>query len=94
MEGARAPLTVAVGTTDEVLATLNGTKLKEWKNLCDALPTRFSQALTAAARALEPKARPIKLPGGTIKSEHDLQTWLSLAGEQIREKLKEGPVIV
>jgi hypothetical protein len=85
---------VAVGTTEEVLATLAGTRLKEWNNLADALPTRFSQALGAAAKLLEPKAQQVKLPGGTIKNEDDLQSWLSTAEEHIREKLKDGPVIL
>jgi hypothetical protein len=85
---------ITVGTTEEVLATLDGTRLKEWKNLADALPTRFSQALAVAAKLLEPKAQHVKLPGGTIRNEDDLQSWLSTAEEHIRDKLKDGPVIL
>lgn len=85
---------IAVGTTEEVLATLNATKLKEWKTLGDALPTRFAQALAAAAKLLEPKAQHVKLTGATIKSEDDLRAWLASAEEQIRLKLKDGPVII
>ena len=58
------------------------------------MPTRFSQALAAAAKLLEPKAQHVKLPGGTIKDEDDLKSWLAEAEEQIREKLKNGPVIL
>jgi hypothetical protein len=85
---------IAVGTTDEVLATLQKTKVSELQAIRDALPTRFSNALAAAAQVLEPQAQPVRLPGATIKNEDDLQTWLSLAEKQIREKLKDGPVIV
>ena len=70
------------------------TRLKEWKTLGDALPTRFGQALAAAARLLEPKAQTVKLTGGTIKNEEDLRGWLTAAEKQIREKLKDGPVIL
>jgi hypothetical protein len=85
---------IAVGTTEEVLASLNGTRLKEWKNLADALPTRFSQAQAAAAKLLEPEAQTVKLVGATIKNEADLTAWLEAVAQQIREKLKAGPVII
>ena len=92
--GVRQMPTIAVGTTEEVLATLQKTKVSELQAICDALPTRFSNAVAAAAKLLEPKAQQVSLPTGTIKNEDDLQTWLSLTAEQIREKLKDGPVIV
>jgi hypothetical protein len=86
--------TIAVGTTNEILNTLRQTKLSELRALSDALPTRFGKALNAAAKLLEPKAQPVTLPSGTIKDEGDLKAWLTAAEEQIREKLKDGPVIV
>ncbi|HEV3342284.1 MAG TPA: BREX system P-loop protein BrxC [Pirellulales bacterium] len=92
--GVRQMPTIAVGTTDEVLATLQKTKVSELQTIRDALPTRFSNAVAAAVKLLEPRAQPISLPGGTIKNEDDLQTWLSLAEDSIREKLKDGPVII
>ena len=49
--------------------TLGETKLQEWATLCDAIPTRFSQALAEAAKRLEPKAQQVKLPSGTIKTD-------------------------
>ncbi len=85
---------IKVGTTEEVLRSLDETKLKEWKNLCDALPTRFNQALASASRLLEPKAQSIKLQGGMIKNEDDLKSWLTTSEKRIREKLKDGPVII
>ena len=86
--------TIAVGSTDEILATLQKTKISELQAICDALPTRFSNAVAAAAKLLEPQAQQVSLPSGTIKNEDDLQSWLSLVEEQIREKLRDGPVIV
>lgn len=85
---------VKVGSTEEVLGTLQGMKLPEWGTLRDALPTRFSQALAAAAKLLEPEAQYLKLPSVTIKDETDLKSWLSSAEDEIRAKLKKGPVIL
>jgi hypothetical protein len=92
--GVRLMLSIAVGTTEEVLATLQQTKVSEFQAIRDALPTRFNQALATAVKLLEPQAQQISLPGATIKNEDDLQKWLALAKEQIREKLKDGPVIL
>jgi len=85
---------VKVGTTDEVLATLGASKLQEWATLRDAIPSRFAQALAAAAKLLEPKAQQVKLPSRTIKSESDLKAWLASVEATIRARLTEGPVIV
>jgi hypothetical protein len=85
---------LAVGTTDEILQSLSATRLKEWKTLADAIPARFGQALAVAAKLLEPKAQRVKLAGGTIKNEDDLRGWLTTAEQQIRDKLKDGPVII
>jgi hypothetical protein len=85
---------IKVGSAEEVLDTLQAMKLPEWEVLRDALPTRFSNAAAAAAQLLEPKARQISLPAATIKNENELKTWLSSVDATIREKLKDGPVIV
>ncbi len=85
---------IAVGTTDEVLATLQKTKVSELQAICDALPTRFSNASASAAKLLEPKAQSVSLPSRTIKNDDDLRQWLATVENAIREKLKEGPVIV
>ena len=83
-----------MGTTEEVLDTLRHTKLSELRAISDALPTRFSNAAAAAAKLLEPKAQHVSLPGGTIKNDDDLKSWLAEAEDCIREKLKDGPVIL
>jgi hypothetical protein len=95
MSGSRpATWPIAVGTTEEVLASLQKTKVSELQAMCDALPTRFSNAVAAAAKVLEPNAQQVKLPGGTIKNEDDLRNWLTAVEAEIRAKLKGGPVIV
>ena len=86
--------TIAVGTTEEILDTLRHIKLSELRAVCDALPTRFNHAATAAAKLLEPKAQHVSLPGGTIKNDDDLKAWLAEAEGCIRKKLKDGPVIL
>jgi hypothetical protein len=85
---------IYVGTADEMLATLETTKLSELHAICDALPTRFGNALAAATKLLEPQAQQISLPACTIKNEAELQAWLRTVEAEIRAKLQTGPVIV
>jgi hypothetical protein len=92
--GIRLQPAINVGTTEEILETLRRTKLSELHAIRDALPTRFNNAAGAAAKLLEPKAQHVSLPGGTIKNDDDLKAWLADAEETIRNKLKDGPVIV
>lgn len=92
--GIREMPKIAVGTTEEVLDTLRHTKLSELRAISDALPTRFQNAASAAAKLLEPKAQHVHLPGGTIKNDDDLKSWLADAEDCIRKKLKDGPVIL
>jgi hypothetical protein len=92
--GIRLMPTIAVGTTEEILDTLRQTKLSELQAISDALPTRFNNAGASAAKLLEPKAQHVHLPGGTIKNDDDLKSWLAEAEQTIRKKLKDGPVIL
>jgi len=92
--GVRLIPAIAVGTTEEILTTLQKTKVSELQAICDALTTRFNNALASAAKLLEPKAQEVSLPSATIKNEADLKSWLDEAAQRIRKKLAEGPVIV
>jgi hypothetical protein len=91
---ARTVPPIAVGTTDDILATLRGTNPRALQDLADAMPTRFANALAAAAKLLEPQAQRVTLPQATIKTEEELAAWLTAAGDRIRAKLKDGPVIL
>ena len=84
----------ATQSDDELLAALKGRDLAGWQTLADALPTRFAQALAAAIKESEPKARRISLPGATIHDESELEDWLDQARAEIEAALGDGPVIL
>jgi len=85
---------IAVGTPEEILQTLNRIKLSELRAIADALPSRFTATATDLAKMLEPKAQSVSLPGGTIKTETDLQAWYEDVKARVLPKLKDGPVIL
>ncbi len=77
----------ATQSDDELLAALKGRDLAGWQTLADALPTRFAQALAAAIKESEPKARRVSLPGATIHDQAELDTWLGQARAGIEAAL-------
>lgn len=88
------PQEVAIGTEDELIASLDTRSLTSWSELAAAIPGQFDAARREAAKALEPKAQSVKLPSATIKSEDELAAWLKSAESAILAKLAEGPVIL
>jgi len=87
---------IDVNTTDpEALAgELRRCPLSRWKDIAQALPTRFTSARSDAAKALQPRAQSISLPSATITTKEELATWLASAEKAITVKLAQGPVIV
>jgi len=83
-----------IATEDELAAALRRSPLSHWQDRADALPARVDGLLSAAAKLLEPKARHVTLPSGTIKTEEELDAWLSETRQTLATALKDGPVIL
>lgn len=89
-----APAPEPIATDDDILAALRLKSLADRRNLIDAVPQRFTRALEAVSRQIEPKAVKITLPAATISSEADLNTWVAQVRSLVEAKLKDGPVIL
>ena len=85
---------VSLGTDDELLTTLDRTPLGSWRDKTDALTGRISQAITAAAKLLEPKIQTVRLTSGTLKTDAEVRGWLSQQERQLLAKLKDGPIVI
>jgi hypothetical protein len=85
---------LAVGSEADLIRTLEQTPLPAWQTRTDALIQQFARAAIAAAKLLEPKVQRITLPSATLKNDGELKAWLDEVERRIREKLKDGPVIV
>jgi hypothetical protein len=83
----------AVDTPQAIAEALVQGNLSDWENLSKALPTRIDEAFAEAAALLEPKAHTVNLPGALVKSEAELDEWLTKVRSRIAEALADGPVI-
>lgn len=77
-----------------VLDSLNATSLSEWENLALALSNRFGQALTGAARLLEPKSVKIRPKNANLTNEADVEEYLDELREEILAHIREGRPVV
>ncbi|WP_018716649.1 BREX system P-loop protein BrxC [Arhodomonas aquaeolei] len=92
LTNAHAPK-IALGSTDEVLETLERVRPEALADRIAALSSRFDEVLTAAAEAMEPQAQFVRLPRRTLKSEAEIDAWLEEARDQLQQALQAGPVI-
>jgi hypothetical protein len=83
----------SVDTSHAIADALSQRGLSEWENMAKALPARIDDALAAAAALLEPKARTVLLPGAMMKTEPELDAWLTKVRAKIAAALADGPVI-
>jgi hypothetical protein len=85
---------IDVSDTEALLRSLNDCSLEDWRTRLDALPTRFTRALTEATRLLIPKAVRVTLPPVPPRTEADVDAWLSDACRRLLDGPAKGPVIV
>jgi hypothetical protein len=85
---------VKVGNEADLLRSLDQIGLEGWRMRSDALLQRFDKATMAAARLLEPKAVRVTIPTATLRSEAEVEEWLSKVREEIIRQLQDGPVII
>ena len=85
---------VNVGTSAEVLQTLQTLTLSAFEDRVKSLSSRFNEVQTQAAEMMEPTAKTIHLPSRTLKSEADLEAWLEEARTDLAAALAQGPVII
>ena len=85
---------ISVGTDADLLRTLDATPLSSWRDKTDAIPSRFSNAATKAAKLLEPKLQRVRLTSGTLKTKDEVRAWLTARETELLKKLKDGPVVI
>lgn len=78
----------------QLLATLDATPLPQWEDKTAALLARLEAARLDAAKRLEPKSVPIKLPSATLKTEADVERYLEEAREMLLVPVRAGSPVV
>jgi hypothetical protein len=85
---------IRVGTEAEVSQSLDAMPLSDWEHRIAGLPERFSQALLAASRLLEPEAVRVALPGATLKTEQEVEDYLGRVRALLLQQIRAGHPVV
>lgn len=84
---------IDISDLDSVLSSLDDISFARWNDKTAGLPSIFNQVLKDAIRELQPKIQYARLNKPIIKSEQELQDWLSYVEQELRAQLETGPVV-
>ena len=83
-----------IGTTSELLATLDGWPLSDWQVRIDAIATQSAKAHELAARETARDAVVVRPARGVIRDQAELETYLDELRGTIAAYLKAGDTVV
>ena len=83
-----------IGTEDELLSVLDSTPISAWRERRQALPAKVAAARQAAAKRLEPKSVSVKPKSATLKSESDVESYVSDLKEDLMRHVSAGETII
>ena len=89
-----APVQPALNSADDVIESLEECSVEQWTDRIQAIKSRFEGAREDATQLLMPKSVKAILPKRTLEDEAAIEQWLADAEVELREKIKQGPVIV
>jgi hypothetical protein len=85
---------LAIGTTAELLTTLDAWPLAEWQVRIDAIATQVARAYQLAVRETEASAVPVGLPRRVIHDRRELDAYLQELRQAIEAHLDSGDSVV
>jgi hypothetical protein len=86
--------TPGLETSGKLLEALRMTPPSQWESQSDALQARLLKARDKAARLMEPTAVRVTPPPATIRTEAELEAYLSDLRAKIQAQLAKGPVVL
>jgi hypothetical protein len=92
--GLVAPSAPATGADDELLKALDAVPLAGWNERRQALPAKAAAARAAAAKKLEPKSVTVKPASATLKTESDVDGYLSALRARLIEHVAAGETVI
>ncbi len=84
----------AMSNDDDLLKALDTVPLAGWQERRQALPTKVAGARTAAAKRLEPKSVSLTLAQATIRSEVEVDVYLSDLRTRLMQHVDAGETVI
>ena len=87
-----APVKPDLSSDQALLTALDTKNLAMRRTEAEAIPARLDNARQKAAQLIEPKVQFISLDRSVLKTEADVDVWLSSQRKKLVDALKNGPV--
>ena len=88
------PAAPEVGTDEALAAHLDRLPPPAVRAEIDAIPERAKRALEQAAKAIEPKVRPVALERATLRDAAEVEAWSARQKQALLEAVADGPVLI
>lgn len=85
---------ISVENTETILDTLCSNSIDAIQDRIAAMSSRFDNVIFGAAKMMEPEVQSVSLPVRTLKTEKDVEDWISEVKKILIDKIGKGPVIV
>ena len=92
--GLTAPAAPTVGTNEELLKALDVTPLTVWMERRQAVPAKVGAVRAAIAEELEPKSVAVTAPPATLRTETDVDAYVTALREQLIRHIADGETII
>ena len=83
-----------VGSDDELINALDATPLKMWAERRQAIPAKVAAARAAMAKKCEPKSVIVSTPSATLRTEADVDSYVTALREQLLRHITNGETII
>lgn len=83
-----------IESDDDLFRALERMPLAARRTKTAALSQQFQDLMLAVTTKFEPKTRPVKLPGGVLKDESEVRSWLATTEKTLLDEVKDGPIII
>ena len=83
---------IKVQSDSDIIATLSRISIASLRDRVVAMPSRFNQILQDAAKLMEPQVTFVTISRRTLKTDVEVQEWVTEVQSQLLEALKSGPV--
>lgn len=85
---------VEVGTSQQVLDTLNALPLDNFRDRVEALDSLFNKVALSAAQKQQPETKSVTLPPGIFNNKEEIEKWISQVREKLLAEIEKGPIVI
>lgn len=85
---------IQFGSYNEIIQSIKKYPPESWSDRIDALSQRFHDIRSHAAKIFEPESQTVNIPMRTLKTQDDIDNWLSEMKAALESVIDLGPIVL